>query len=447
MLKAFKEINKAAKNGSLNLGKLQQEIGKIAPGLAPGLTGSKPSNVPGYGEPPKQALQPLDAPMNAIFGPYLRFLGTVASVNYYSILVINRYNQPPPLYVSTGTVQPPVLLDSYNGYFFWNFRFAIPLLPNEQQISYSINQGPAIAFWVPGSSQPYRLAFFSCNGFSDLPEAELAKFNGIQPLWNDIMRRHTTSAPFHGMIGGGDQLYCDSVFETKALHDWLLTDKKANQDAQWTADMNNECHFYYFRNYLTHFASPGFKDALACIPFNFTWDDHDIFDGYGSYPKHLQDSQIFRGLFIAAQRFYLLFQHHTNLSIAANGHEYIGKTGQSNLKLYGDSLAVFTPDVRSERNMAQIVSQDTWNQSWQAMESLPPTVRHIMINATIPLAYPRIPLEGALETSKNLMKGAFDLLNSINPEMAKTFRKQGAYSKIVNSFGESELMDDLNDHW
>ena len=44
-----------------------------------------------------------------------------------------------------------------------------------------------------------------------------------------------------------------------------------------------------------------------------TWDDHDIFDGWGSYPDTLQNCPVFQGCYQAALRFYLLFQQHTNL--------------------------------------------------------------------------------------------------------------------------------------
>lgn len=39
-----------------------------------------------------------------------------------------------------------------------------------------------------------------------------------------------------------------------------------------------------------------------------TCDDHDIFDGWGSYPAALQDCAVFRGVFEAARAAYLLFQ-------------------------------------------------------------------------------------------------------------------------------------------
>lgn len=38
------------------------------------------------------------------------------------------------------------------------------------------------------------------------------------------------------------------------------------------------------------------------------WDDHDIFDGWGSYPPKLQYSDVFQTIFDRAEFFYNLFQ-------------------------------------------------------------------------------------------------------------------------------------------
>lgn len=33
--------------------------------------------------------------------------------------------------------------------------------------------------------------------------------SGADPVWEDLLRRHY-GRPFHALIGGGDQLYCDA---------------------------------------------------------------------------------------------------------------------------------------------------------------------------------------------------------------------------------------------
>lgn len=74
--------------------------------------------------------------------------------------------------------------------------------------------------------------------------------------------------------------------------------------------MVNETFDFYFRNYTTHFAKDVFADALATIPQVMLWDDHDIFDGWGSYPTELQTCPVFKGIYFVARKFYLLFQCH-----------------------------------------------------------------------------------------------------------------------------------------
>jgi PhoD related phosphatase len=61
----------------------------------------------------------------------------------------------------------------------------------------------------------------------------------------------------------------------------------------------------------------------TCVQL-WMWDDHDIYDGFGSYPSKLQQSPVFQGLFAIAKRFYLLFQHHTTEANARQQNDLIG---------------------------------------------------------------------------------------------------------------------------
>ena len=51
-------------------------------------------------------------------------------------------------------------------------------------------------------------------GFQD-PVVEAA-LGGIQPLWRDVVVNHKQQ-PMHVMLGGGDQIYCDDVWQVPAL--------------------------------------------------------------------------------------------------------------------------------------------------------------------------------------------------------------------------------------
>src|ERR1700730_15703464 len=52
--------------------------------------------------------------------------------------------------------------------------------------------------------------------------------------------------------------------------------------------------------------------ATAQIPMVNIWDDHDIIDGFGSYPRLLMSSPVFSSIGKVAFKYYLLFQHQTS---------------------------------------------------------------------------------------------------------------------------------------
>jgi hypothetical protein len=89
----------------------------------------------------------------------------------------------------------------------------IPLAQNEMKIRYSINHGQVLHFFVPGVHQNMRWAAHSCNGFSagiNPDDFRGPGFNtGYDPVWSDLLQKHEEQ-PFHVLMGGGDQLYCDA---------------------------------------------------------------------------------------------------------------------------------------------------------------------------------------------------------------------------------------------
>ena len=59
-----------------------------------------------------------------------------------------------------------VRLHAERGVTFWRFNLEIELQAQESRIAYTINNGPAVGFWVPGKGQTMNVMFHSCNGFS-----------------------------------------------------------------------------------------------------------------------------------------------------------------------------------------------------------------------------------------------------------------------------------------
>src|SRR5262249_45190789 len=158
--------------------------------------------------------------------------------------------------------------------------------------------------------------FFSCNGVSS---AKLfAKVPDLNALWRQMLGKHrqALAAPqmdlpggYHLLVGGGDQIYADSLWETvpelRAHQEMTREERiKAKTPKGFEAKMVGA----YVRLYAQRWSQAEPAACLARIPSFFTWDDHDIFDGWGSYEPALQSSPFFQAVFSAANKTYTAFQ-------------------------------------------------------------------------------------------------------------------------------------------
>lgn len=165
---------------------------------------------------------------------------------------------------------------------FWRFDLELPLQEFEARWNYIIPHtrhvsaaGPpkpsAHTFVVPGSSQSMRIMFHSCNGFSVGTDEEA--WSG-PALWNDVLRVHEKK-PFHVMVGGGDQIYNDSVRVDGPLRAWTeIGNPRRRREYPFDAKMRNECDEFYFQNYIKWFSTEPFASANHQIPQINIWDDH-----------------------------------------------------------------------------------------------------------------------------------------------------------------------------
>jgi hypothetical protein len=381
-------------------------------------------------------------------------------------------------------------LDTFCDWNFWRFDLAIPVVAAERRVEYRLEgepkganasadaaalkaglipedgegdatsadppASPTRAFYVAGRDQPWHWGYYSCNGFTpDVPEEDHAgKWRGIAPLWEDVCVRHA-SAPMHAMVGGGDQLYNDDVLKCPALAPFFdAADEDARAAMPLAPAMAHEVAEYYFHHYATHYSYAAIGAAVARIPQLQSWDDHDIFDGWGSYPEALQESAVFSGIFSAARRFFLLFQMHTTPGLAqvhgafgAQSHRSaLGASrgggplaSYSQLALFGPRVAVLLPDCRAERTESQVLSLETHMQLLIHASQLPETVRHIVVGTTVPVVYPH--LIGGMATLK-----ALGSMNKV-PFFKAIFKATGVASMVFNDVDEPELLDDLRDHW
>ncbi|PWN50901.1 hypothetical protein IE53DRAFT_386792 [Violaceomyces palustris] len=343
-------------------------------------------------------------------------------------------------------------------YTFWRFKLEIPMSDAQLVVSYSLEGQPhpdskSLAateltghqFFVPARNQNFRWAGHSCNGFSAGVNEE--EFNGPDPLWDDMLREHDR-LPFHAVIGGGDQIYCDKLVKEPELHEWSNEkDPKARMATPLTQEIKTCIDRFYFNHYCEWFGSGSFAKTIARIPMVNMLDDHDLIDGFGTYPDELMFAPVFNAIGSRGYFFFLLFQcfindevdgtseeTHSNKSIIFGGKgEYIPFTAHSILSYLGPKQYILLADCRAERKLDQVCSELSYKRMFDRVRALPPGVEHLVILLGVPLAYPRMVF---LEKT---------LSSSINPFVMLA---KGISPKFTNNFnGQVELLDDLGDHW
>lgn len=339
---------------------------------------------------------------------------------------------------------------------FWRFLIKIPLGEHEMAVSYSVNKGQQLEFFVPGRNQNMRWAAHSCNGFSAGVNPDDFRgpgfLSGYDPVWVDLLTKHAEQ-PFHVLVGGGDQLYCDVMMREPEMQEWVSGMKpEEKKRCKLTDEMSTALDRFFFNHYCHAFRSGAFARANCSIPMVNMCDDHDIIDGFGSYPDDLQLSPVFRTIGTKGYFFFLLFQCFINVDvdgiqdkpdqhvykslIIGNPGPFISFRSHSFLTYMGPQQALLLLDCRAERKKDQVCSPAQYEKVFQKIRALPPSVEHLVVQLGIPIAYPRMVfLETALESK-------------FNPLVALGRTGSLGLSGFVNKFNdEAELLDDLNDHW
>ncbi|KAF8927926.1 hypothetical protein BGZ58_010010, partial [Dissophora ornata] len=390
-------------------------------------------------------------------GPILRYQDILVDQRRWkgSALIVTERRDPPRLVIHDPTksqlgYSSPRIVDSWEGNHFYRYDIQLTLLTHrEKNIEYwfETEHGRRVQapqkwnFFVPALDEGFNWAFYSCNGFTSDVEDPETNFHGANPLWDDLLAAHDQK-PFHTMVGGGDQIYNDDVLATPEMVEWLSKDEEERVATEFTADKKQAVEKFYFEHYIQHFNTGTYSKALSLIPSVNAWDDHDILDGYGSYPANYQLCHVMQGIGAAAAKFYILFQQHATFNTTAKAGLSTSASGKgwNNVTHFGKRTLVLLPDTRSERSKETILSNETYEMlNRQVREQLLPTTKHLIVVLGTPLVYPALTLfEDTLETmGDTLSRGGL---------LGKIFGKAKAFQNVLGQFGP-ELLDDLVDSW
>ncbi|KAI9843810.1 MAG: hypothetical protein M1837_006070 [Sclerophora amabilis] len=431
------------------------------------------------------------APTNGVyFGPYLRYANMDIERGLWlgSILLVTDGPQPPTIHIHQTTDLSPnprqLKANSIYTHQRWAFYKYDVDLPMEDAGSvkwtYAITSHLGCTryeFLVAGRYETgWRFIAHSGNDFSlGINANERSRLGGIGFMWKDIMQKHIECGGFHAQLGLGDQIYADRLWkEIPVLKQWLaLSGKENRKNAKWTAKHEEDVSHSYFHYYTSHFDQPHLREAFAQIPHVLQIDDHDIFDGFGSYPEYMQFSNMFKNIGRIGIEMYLLFQHHTTLDILRNVSSdqdlfTITGTGWHFIKYLGPAVVVVGPDCRSERNPHQVMAGPTYQGLFPKVALLPPSVKHCIWMISVPLLYPRLEaaesIANTMATGKKAVTGAYNVLGKVTSSVAgvvgaksvvgegfnsvkKAVGKSGLMGGILSPFGDIDMLDELRDMW
>ena len=167
--------------------------------------------------------------------------------------------------------------------------------------------------------------------------------------------------------------------------------RKEKLEAPWTPELETECTTFYLRNYMDSYTMKDVSTAYASIPTVMIYDDHDIFDGWGSYDKEMQACPVFQNLFAVAHKFYLLYQQHTTVKREQEKPEFIfHELGYHSVRYMGPQVALLAIDMRTRRTKEQIMPPATYDLLQKAALELPESVKHVVMLSGVPLVFPSV---------------------------------------------------------
>ncbi|MBL9079219.1 MAG: alkaline phosphatase family protein [Planctomycetes bacterium] len=311
----------------------------------------------------------------------------------------------------------------------WAFLVEVPRSDGERALTYTITSDGETrrfdAVAIPASDRMPRIVYFSCNGFSSAGLMRQtadpnALWRRMQELHRSGMTNPTPNVPssIHVMIGGGDQVYADSLPVLEELD--RLSSRELRRLQTSTARQAKALR-EYLELYQNRWSQPEVAEMLARVPVVFTWDDHDIFDGWGSHGEDIQENKAYLDIFAAARAAFRALQLGGDpsgrapalLEPADNRDE--GPFLQSvRLHAGNDAVDIVALDSRTHRTPERVLSGSQWQDLNAYLDGLtaPQGKRtHLLVVSAVPVVHLRFRAVGWI--LRNLIPGVQEIEDDV----------------------------------
>ncbi len=297
-----------------------------------------------------------------ILGPILGIeSNTIYTVCFLTDDAVNHAG----LAVGSNSFNAEKIESIYSGSF-WRVEFNIALQQSSTFVDYEIlvngvaaadqNQHTSWRFYVPGQDEKPRMAYASCNGYSDYKL--MSSSDDPYALWKNMQDQHER-APFSMLILGGDQVYADSIWSiVPTLKNWNELGRKEKIRRKPSKVMKQQVDRFYSKLYCDRWNKVEVASMLASVPSVMMWDDHDIIDGWGSYPEDLQNCLVYQAIYESAAKYFRLFQLRSikNESLLSQG----GVPSHYSFGFCFRGYNILALDNRAQRSLVQVMAKDQW---------------------------------------------------------------------------------------
>jgi phosphodiesterase/alkaline phosphatase D-like protein len=179
----------------------------------------------------------------------------------------------------------------------------------------------------------------------------------------------------------GDQVYSDAVSE-------MSVREKLAEDPTVTDEALLDTYRHLYRGF---FNETGYRELAETLPAYLMWDDHDIFDGWGSLIDHTAfDERVYR----AAERAFVEYQHLRNPGATLDSRPPFGYS------FWRGDVGFHVPDLRGERDFekGQVMGEAGWRLLDDFLqEASDREVPTIFIAASVPIVHASPAMMRALE--------------------------------------------------
>lgn len=243
----------------------------------------------------------------------------------------------------------------------WVFEAILPL---GYQDSYQIN-GISYHLNLPASLSDLKIGFVSCDG-TEHPET----LDGYDPdaMWGKLYADHQ-HRPYHLLLHGGDQIYADGLEDQ---HPDLAKGFLTGTDMTLSADAKLAVERHFWHRYCHMLERAAYQDLSSQIPSIMMWDDHDVYDGFGSHIDGLETTPFMQKIRQIATQYFYAFQRLSPPQESASLSFSLGE------------LALIIPDLRSHRTNHQVMAESDFTWLDQTLSNFAQTQTLLMVSS-VPL--------------------------------------------------------------